>query len=43
MNHYIQPLFDGPVDIVGDMHGEADALEQLMARLGYERNGRHPP
>lgn len=38
----IQPLFDGPVDIVGDVHGEIDALDQLMRRLGYSRDGVHP-
>lgn len=37
----IQPLVDGPVDIVGDIHGEIYALEALMERLGYDRSGRH--
>jgi protein phosphatase len=27
----------GPFDIVGDVHGCADELEQLLAELGYER------
>jgi hypothetical protein len=32
----------GPLDIVGDVHGEAQALRQLLAALGYERDGAHP-
>jgi protein phosphatase len=31
----------GPFDIVGDVHGCADELEELLARLGWS-NGRHP-
>lgn len=38
----IQALFDGPVDIVGDIHGEIGALEKLLARLGYRGDGVHP-
>ncbi len=38
----IQPLFDGPLDVVGDIHGEIDALVSLMAHLGYDAQGRHP-
>lgn len=38
----IRELFDGPLDIVGDVHGEAGALEKLMMRLGYRTDGRHP-
>lgn len=38
----IGALFDGPLDIVGDVHGEASALNQLMMRLGYRSDGRHP-
>jgi hypothetical protein len=37
----IDRLFDGPVDVVGDVHGEIDALEALLAALGYEADGRH--
>ncbi len=37
----IEPLFTGPVDIVGDVHGEIDALEDLLARLGYGADGEH--
>lgn len=38
----VQPLVDGPVDIVGDVHGEIDALRRLMRRLGYANGGVHP-
>lgn len=38
----VQALFDGPVDLVGDIHGEIRALESLLSRLGYDRDGRHP-
>lgn len=38
----IQPLFDGPLDILGDVHGEFEALLNLLARLGYDNHGRHP-
>lgn len=38
----IQPLFDGPLDLVGDVHGEIDALRALLGRLGYDPEGRHP-
>jgi hypothetical protein len=34
-----------PVDIIGDVHGHADALEALLARLGYAHTDgtwRHP-
>ncbi|MBX3549072.1 MAG: metallophosphoesterase [Xanthobacteraceae bacterium] len=30
---------DGGFDIVGDIHGHADALERLLARLGYTDSG----
>lgn len=36
------PLPDGPLDVVGDVHGERDALLALLAHLGYDRDGRHP-
>jgi hypothetical protein len=38
----IQPLFDGPLDIIGDVHGEIDALLTLMHRLGYDGRGLNP-
>ncbi len=37
----IRPLYEGPLDIVGDVHGEIDALHDLLARLGYYRDGGH--
>lgn len=37
----IQPLFDGPLDIVGDVHGEIDALRSLVGHLGYDSDGKH--
>jgi hypothetical protein len=38
----VQPLPPGPLDIVGDIHGEAEALEHLLGHLGYDALGRHP-
>ncbi len=38
----VRPLFDGPIDIVGDVHGEIDALALLLRRLGYDESGVHP-
>jgi hypothetical protein len=35
-------LFDGPLDVVGDVHGEIVALHELRRRLGYDERGRHP-
>jgi hypothetical protein len=40
-NFPVQSLPDGPLDIVGDVHGEHEALERLMARMGYV-DGVHP-
>ena len=37
----VRRLFDGPVDIVGDMHGEIDALNDLLGHLGYADDGQH--
>ena len=31
----------GPLDIVGDVHGEAGALLSLLDRLGYDYDGNH--
>ena len=36
------PLPDGPLDIVGDVHGELEALLALLAHLGYDADGGHP-
>jgi hypothetical protein len=38
----VQPLFDGPIDVVGDVHGEIDALRSLLQHLGYSHDGKHP-
>jgi hypothetical protein len=38
----VRPLFDGPLDVVGDVHGEIGALTELMRRLGYSETGTHP-
>jgi hypothetical protein len=43
MSHrLIQELFPGPIDIVGDIHGEIDALRDLLKALGYENDAIHP-
>lgn len=39
---FIAPLFDGPLDIVGDIHGEREALAALLVALGYDPDGNHP-
>jgi hypothetical protein len=39
---FVAPLFEGPLDIVGDIHGEIAALDSLLAELGYAEDGRHP-
>ncbi|HAY79106.1 MAG TPA: metallophosphoesterase [Planctomycetaceae bacterium] len=41
-NSLVQPLFDGPLDIVGDIHGEIGPLRSLMQHLGYDDQGAHP-
>lgn len=38
----IQPLFDGPLDIIGDLHGEIEPLRSLLKHLGYDDDGKHP-
>lgn len=38
----VQRLVDGPVDVVGDIHGEIDALHALLGHLGYSARGEHP-
>lgn len=32
----------GPFDVVGDVHGCLAELDQLLTRLGYDSDGRHP-
>lgn len=43
MPKLVQALFDGPIDIVGDVHGEIDALRNLIAHLGYGHQGLEHP
>lgn len=38
----IGQLFAGPLDIIGDIHGEIEALESLLNHLGYHADGCHP-
>jgi hypothetical protein len=38
----VRPLFEGPIDIIGDVHGEDQALATLLDRLGYRADGTHP-
>ena len=34
-------LMDGPLDVIGDVHGEMGPLNELLDRLGYDGNGVH--
>jgi hypothetical protein len=34
-------LFAGPLDVIGDVHGEIDALRALLGHLGYATDGTH--
>jgi hypothetical protein len=38
----VRPLPEGPVDVIGDVHGEIAALRTLLERLGYAPDGTHP-
>jgi hypothetical protein len=38
----VQALPAGPLDVVGDVHGEFDALCNLLTLLGYGAQGQHP-
>ena len=38
----VKKLPDGPVDVVGDVHGELDALKQLLNVMGYSDFDVHP-
>ncbi len=35
-------MLEGPVDVVGDIHGQLAAFESLLDKLGYSPDGRHP-
>ncbi len=41
MQSLVQPLCDGPIDVVGDVHGELDALLDLLRYLGFSNNEGH--
>lgn len=38
----IRPLASGALDVIGDVHGEVEALDALMHALGYDADARHP-
>lgn len=38
----IQRLLSGKLDIVGDIHGEYEALLELIKNMGYDKDGNHP-
>ncbi len=38
----VAPLMEGPLDVIGDVHGELDALRRLLRRLAYRDDGSHP-
>ena len=42
LDSLVQPLFEGPIDTVGDIHGEIDAFRDLLGHLGYADDGSHP-
>lgn len=41
-SRFFQDLPSGPLDIVGDVHGEIDPLRALLRELGYDEHGNHP-
>jgi len=41
-NGLVRALFEGPIDVIGDVHGELDALTNLITALGYDADGIHP-
>jgi hypothetical protein len=38
----VQALAEGPLDVIGDIHGEIDALVAVLGHLGYRADGAHP-
>ena len=40
-NGLVGKLFEGPIDVIGDVHGEIEALRALLDRLGYNEQGAH--
>lgn len=41
MSSLVATLADGPLDVIGDVHGELDALKELLCKLGYNAEGCH--
>ncbi len=39
--HLVQTLPSAPLDIIGDVHGELQALHRLLKNLGYQEDGSH--
>lgn len=39
---FVQTLPKHPTDIIGDIHGEIEALTALLSQLGYSEAGNHP-
>lgn len=37
----VRALYEGQLDIIGDVHGELEALQSLLERLGYSPAGVH--
>lgn len=42
MTKVVQQLYNGSIDIIGDIHGEKEALFTLIRSLGYDSEGNHP-
>ena len=42
MTKLVQSLLPGPVDVIGDVHGELEGLRALVDVLGYDADGNHP-
>ena len=38
----VERLVEGPIDVIGDVHGELEGLEKLLVELGYNKEGHHP-
>lgn len=42
MSELVKWIDNGEYDIVGDIHGEIDAITNLIYHLGYDKDGNHP-
>jgi len=38
----VRSLAGGALDVIGDVHGEIEALDALLGELGYDGDARHP-